>query len=192
MSNTQAPKTGLFTGKVKGAKVTDRGTYLNPGKYAVRVKGAQWKHCFGNYDAFILEFDIVTSSRPTNIERQANETAADYDARCKRAPNPVGSTATWFQSCKNAEVGFGALKGFAARVTGSNPEDPEFIEAVEPFLDEVVNGSMGENGERTDKGKLNGVLIPVEVIVIKTKPKPGFPEGGDFSKHNWESAIEEG
>ena len=198
MSNTTQPKTGLFAGKLKGAKVTDRSPYFHPGTYVVRVKKAEWKNCFGppRFDAYILECEIVKSSRPEKIEMMPNETSAQYEARCAKAPNAVGTSAAYFQSCASAEIGFGALLGFATKVTGTNPNDPSVIEAVEEFLDETVYGTLERDandqptGKRLDDGALNGKLIPVEAFNTRTKPKPGFPEGSDFTKLSWGKIIE--
>jgi len=137
----------------------------------------------GGYKAFILEFTIVSSNRPATIPRESNETAVEYDARVKRAPNAAGTRASWFQSCKDKDIGFGAIKGFIADITESNPEDPEFVAGVEQEFDEIINGSKNEKGERVNNGAINGMLVPIEVYTIMTKPKPNFPDGTPFSKH---------
>jgi hypothetical protein len=91
----------------------------------------------------------------------------------KLLPNQAGTTASWYQSLKDQDIGFGALKGFAASVLGEKPEDPAFIEAVEGFMDSVVNDDA-----------LKDAIIPVEVIVVPTK------ENKDFSRHNWGQMID--
>jgi hypothetical protein len=75
---------------------------------------------------------------------------------------------------KDIDIGFGALKSFAASILGQKPEDPEFIEAVEGFMNAVVN-----------EGTINGMLIPVEVVMVKTK------SDGDFSLHKWGQIVDE-
>jgi hypothetical protein len=171
----QPPKTGLFAG-LKNASVTVRGNKLTEGQYLVRVKSATWKSVrvpAGSYK-FFLEFMVEKSNRPETIARFANESAADYEERCKKAPTAVGTTASWGQSCADAAVGFGGLKSFAAAITGSNPEDPAFIEEVEPFLQAVVL-----------EGAINGWLLPVETRVTTTQK--GFP----WVVHTWGQRIDE-
>jgi hypothetical protein len=154
MTLGQSPaKTNLFAW-LRDAKVTERGTFLQPGRYTVKVKRALWKRTRKNYDAFILEFGIITSEVV--------------------GTNAVGSTASFFQNCSDPAVGFGSLKGFCAAITGSNAEDPKFVEEVEPFLTSVVQDNA-----------LEGWLLPLEVVVIKTKA------GGDFSLHKWGRKIDE-
>ena len=51
----------LFAG-LKDAKVTERGVFMNPGKYKVRVKKALMKATRSSGDAFILEFTIEESN----------------------------------------------------------------------------------------------------------------------------------
>jgi hypothetical protein len=171
------PRTGLFVGSgLKNASVTVRSAKLTEGRYVVRVTGAAWKtvRMPAGSKKFFLEFVVVQSNRPDVIQRLENESAADYDARCAKAPTPVGTSASWGQSCADMDVGFGALKGFVAAITGSNPEDPAFIDLVEPLLDQII----GDNA-------LKGSLLPVETLATVTKN--GFP----FVRHTWGLEITE-
>ena len=167
----------LFAG-LRDAKTFDRGTYLKAGTYEVRIKRALFKKTRANGDAFIVEFVVEKS------EYEARKKAAiaafgaqpfDMAALEKTLPNQQGSTATWYQSLKDIDIGFGALKSFAASILGQKPEDPEFIDAVEGFMNSVVN-----------EGVINGFLIPVEVITVKTK------KDTDFSLHKWGPIIDQG
>jgi hypothetical protein len=169
--------TSLFAG-LKDAKTFDRGTYLKAGQYEVRIKRALFKKTRANGDAFILEVVVEKS------EYEARKKAAiaafgaqpfDMAALEKTLPNQQGSSATWYQSLKDIDIGFGALKSFASSILGQKPDDPEFIEAVEGFMNSVVN-----------EGLINGFLIPVEVITVKTK------KDTDFSLHKWGQIIDQG
>ena len=185
MTEQTKPATGLFAGRLRNAKVTERGAFLYPGTYAVKVNKGVWKHCRANngkaaYDAFILEFVVMESSRPTtDPARGEHENPKEYEERLAKLPNKVGSTASWFQSCADEDVGFGSLKGFCAQITGANPEDPAFINGtedqmgVEDLLSAIVND-----------GLVNGKIIPVEVVTIKTK------RGSDFSLHKFSQIRE--
>jgi hypothetical protein len=166
----------LFAG-LRDAKTFERGTFLKPGQYDVRVKRAIFKKTRAKGDAFILEFVIERS----NYEEAKKKAIAAFGATPfsmqdleKTLPNQTGSTASWFQSLQDIDIGFGALKSFAASILGQRPEDPEFIEAVEGFMNSVVN-----------EGVINGVLIPVEALAIKTK------ENKDFTLHKWGQIIEQ-
>ena len=172
MSNTS----NLFSG-LKNAKVSERGVWLKEGQYQVRVKKAIYKKTRTKGDAYILEFMIVRSNydaaKKKAIESMGT-TPFDMQELEKLLPNQAGTTASWYQSMQDMDIGFGALKGFAAAILGQKPEDPEFIEAVEGFMNETVSA-----------GALDGVLIPVEVVPVKTK------KDADFSLHKWGQIIEE-
>src|SRR5271166_3874286 len=166
----------LFAG-LKSAKTFERGTFLKAGSYNVRVKRAIFKKTRTKGDAFILEFEIVTST----YEAEKKKAIAAFGSNPfnmqeleKLLPNPEGTTASWYQSLQDLDIGFGALKSFAASILGHKPEDPEFIEAVEGFMNSVVN-----------EGVINGMLIPVEAVMVKKK------DGGDFTLHKWGQVIQE-
>lgn len=167
----------LFAG-LKDAKTFERGTYLKPGSYEVRVKRALFKKTRANGDAFIMEV-VVEKSGYEEAKKKAIAAfgAQPFDLKEieKTLPNPQGTTATWYQSLKDIDIGFGALKSFAASILEQKPEDPEFIEAVEGFMNSVVN-----------EGAINGMLLPVEVITVKTK------KDTDFSLHKWGPIIDQG
>jgi hypothetical protein len=166
----------LFAG-LRDAKTFERGTFLKPGCYEVRVKRALFKKTRAKGDAFILEFTIEKSDYEENKKKAiAALGSASYSLQEleKTLPNQQGSTASWFQSLQDIDIGFGALKSFAACILGQKSDDPEFIEAVEGFMNSVVND-----------GVINGMLIPVEVIMIKTK------KDTDFSLHKWGQVIDE-
>jgi len=169
------PTSSLFAG-LRDAKTFERGTWLKEGQYLIRVKRAIYKKTRAKGDAFILEF-VVEKSDYENAKKKAIAafgttpfSMADLE---KTLPNPAGTTASWYQSMKDIDIGFGALKSFAASILGQKPEDPEFIEAVEGFMNAVVND-----------GTINGMLIPVEVVTVQTKAEK------DFSLHKWGTIID--
>lgn len=166
----------LFAG-LREAKTFERGTWLKEGTYAVRVKRAIFKKTRAKGDAFIMEFTIEQSNYDEQKRKAITALGSNpYNLQDleKTLPNQAGSTASWYQSLKDIDIGFGALKSFAADILGQKPDDPEFIDAVEGFMNSVVN-----------EGALNGMLIPVEVVTIKTK------KDEDFSLHRWGQIIEE-
>ena len=184
--------TSLFAG-LKNAKVSERGVFINEGQYKVRVVKALMKHVRKGYDAFILEFKVEESNYSA-VKKLKTEgvtlTPADLEALEKTLPNKPGTTASWFQSLADQDIGFGALKGFAAAVMGEDPNNPEFIEQVEQFLTEVVNGSDDEiklalKEKRPPNGALNGCLLPLEAVIITTK------KGEPFTLYRFGKLIDE-
>jgi hypothetical protein len=167
----------LFAG-LRDAKTAERGIWLKPGKYEIRVKRAVYKKTRAKGDAFILEFSIEKSDYEES-KRKAIATfgATPFDMKEleKNLPNQPGTLASWYQSLKDIDIGFGALKSFAAGILDQKPEDPEFIEAVEGFMNDVVT-----------EGIINGFRIPVEVVPIKTKADT------DFSLHRWGPILDQG
>jgi len=162
----------LFAG-LKTAKTFERGTFLRPGQYVVRVKRAIFKKTRAKGDAFILEFAIERSNY--DAAKQAAVASGAYNAEVEKTlPNQVGSTASWYQSLQDMDIGFGALKSFASEILGMKADDPEFIEQVEGFMDAVVND-----------GAINGMLIPVEAVMVKTK------KDTDFTLHRWGQIIQD-
>jgi hypothetical protein len=170
----------LFAG-LRDAKTFERGTWLKGSdsgfQYEIRVKRAIFKKTRAKGDAFILEFTIEKSdyeNAKAKAIRAFGSTPFSMAELEKTLPNQAGSSASWYQSMKDIDIGFGALKSFAASILGQKPEDPEFIEAVEGFMNSVVN-----------EGVINGMLIPVEVVIVKKK------DGEDFSLHKWGQIIDE-
>jgi hypothetical protein len=167
----------MFAG-LRTAKVSERGVWLKEGNYVVRVTRGIYKVTRKSGDAFILEFKIEKSNYD-DAKRKAlvalEGQTFDMQELEKILPNRAGTSGSWYQSLKDIDVGFGSLKGFAAAILGvSNTEDPEFLEAVEGFMAAVVQD-----------GAINGMLIPVEVVLTKTK------KDEDFSLHKWAKIIEQ-
>ena len=166
----------LFAG-LRDARTFDRGTWLKAGRYEVRVKRAIFKKTRAKGDAYILEFVIEKSTYEDDKKKAITAfgtTPFDMKELEETLPNQIGTTGSWYQSLRDVDIGFGSLKSFAANILGQKPEDPEFIEAVEGFLNAVVNDDA-----------INGMRIPVEVVTVKTK------DGTDFSLHRWGKIIEE-
>jgi len=166
----------LFAG-LRDAKTFERGTFLKEGQYLVRVKRAIYKKTRAKGDAYILEFTIEKSDYEISKKRAIEALGtADYSLQEleKTLPNQEGTTASWYQSLQDLDIGFGALKAFAASILGSKADDKDFIDQVEEFMDATVND-----------GVINGMLIPVEVVVVKTK------KDTDFSLHKWGQIVAE-
>lgn len=165
----------LFAG-LRDAKTFDKNPHLRPGQYKIRVTRGIFKKTRSKGDAFILEFKVEES----NYEQKKREALSalaggpvDLQALDKTLPNQAGSAASWYQSLKDTDIGFGALKRFCADILGVEPNDQEFIDQVEGFMNAIVAD-----------GAINGMLIPVEVATIQTK------EGKDFGLHKWGKIVQ--
>lgn len=165
----------LFAG-LRDAKSFEKGTWLKAGIYEVRVKRALFKKTRAKGDAFILEFTVEKSDYEQKKKALIATLAGQpYNLQEleKILPNQPGSGASWYQSLQDVDIGFGALKTFAASILNQKPEDPDFIEEVEGFMNSVVNDAI------------NGMLLPVEAVQIKTKAN------ADFTLHRWGAIIQE-
>jgi hypothetical protein len=144
----------LFKGVGK-AKISESGTYLQPGNYLLEVQTTEYKRTEQKGDAFIATCKVVGSD---------NENV------------PIGSEASWYQGLTNQVVAWPALKGFTYAVCGLDSkltpqgEIEEFDGQIEAMLEKAV-----AQGGRMFQGK----RIRCEVKLIKTK------EGKDFSKHTF-------
>lgn len=185
----------MFGGQLKDKKVSEKGTQCNAGKYTVKVTKVVMKDKVRKTGApaYIVEFDILKSSRPAEIPRYPSESSEEYELRLKKAPNAVGTSATWFQNLADQDVGLGALKGFAAGITGSDWRDPEFVEDVESFLTQTVKGEPDEDGHFIEGAPsvILGWVLPLEVVEIMTKPSKEFPVGHPFGVYKFGAKIEE-
>lgn len=155
----------IFAG-VKDAKVSERGSYCNPGLYTIQIKKILSKRTRKNLDAFIVEFTILTSNHDEEKKKAVaafNGQPFDMSTLEKKLPNKAGTTASWFQSLADREIGFGALKGFAASITGANPESKDFNEGVEMLLSAAVKENI-----------LDGYTCPLETVEIQTKKNTPF------------------
>ena len=169
-----------YFSKLKDAKTnSNKNPYLHDGRYLVRVTNAVMleKVRATGKPAFVLEFTIEKSEGPT----------VTLATGVKVSPNAVGSSGSWFQNLADEAVGFGALIGFAAAITGAEAEDPEFLGSVKQFMTAVVKGLPNEKGEyiKDAPSAIAGWLVPVEVVTIKTKKEK------DFSLFKWGMKIEE-
>jgi len=172
----QLPGTNLFPG-LADAEVSERGAYMKPGHYLVRVKKAIYKTVRKGYDAFILEFVVEQSNYQSALQTAVqayNGQQYNLVELNKLLPNQVGETASWFQSLADKAIGWGSVKGFAAQILGADPKDPTFRRDVEGFLSSCIT-----------QGAINGKLLPLEVVTIKKK------DGGDFSRHNFGRIVPE-
>ncbi len=146
----------LWSG-LKDAQTFDRGTYLNPGNYTLKVVNCLTKQTQKSGEGFIVEFEILESSDPVN--------------------HAVGTKASWFQSLKNVQVAFGAVKEFLAAVygyqLGTAPGKAKFEAEMGPQIEAyAAAASDGRNN-------LAGQIVKVQTQMVKTQKQT------DFTRHTW-------
>lgn len=138
-----------------GAEVYDRGVFLKPGTYTLRIKNAVDKNTRKSGRALILEFEVLESSNHEHM---------------------VGTSVTWFQSLKDMNVALGAVKEFCAAVYQKDLRNPaekkEFETTIAPALSGVMERATSQNS-------LQNQVVKVEVTMVKTQ------KGTDFSRHTW-------
>jgi len=164
----------MFAG-VAQAKTSERGAFCNPGLYKVEIKRALLKHTRKGYDAFIVEVGILESNY-NEAKKDAIQAFGDKPFNMqeldKTLPNKSGSTASWFQSLADKDIGYGSLLGFMASIMGQKADNEDFRKEVEKMLEAAVN-----------EGLLDGWVCPLEVVEIKTK------RGTPFSLYKWGTTL---
>jgi len=142
---------------LKNAKTFERGAYLGVGAYQLQigkfVLRAGEKATRKSGDALIVEFEVKRTSNPAH---------------------PVGSKATWYQSLKDKDVAYGAIKEFLYAVLKAETKEQQALvdETIEKVLDDAI-----------DNGKLNGFVVDVQTSMKKTAGR-----GLDFTVHAWSPA----
>lgn len=146
----------LWSG-LKDAQTFDRGTYLNPGDYTLKIVNCLTKQTQKSGEGFIVEFEVLETSDPVH--------------------HAVGSKATWFQGLKNVQVSLGAIKEFLAAVFGyplnQAPYKARFEAEMGPQLEAIAAAaSDGRN-------YLAGQIVKVKTEQVKTQKQT------DFTRHTW-------
>ena len=162
----------IFNG-LEGAKTFERGTYMTPGIYDVRIARVICKETQTSGLAVIVEMDILTSkSRPQDDPK--------HEGRVWN-PTPAGIQGTWFQSMTDKSVALPAIKGFLHAALGLRPNDSR----VER-LDQPIAGSESWPTNPTrrpvplvsnlmehaiEKNLLAGCCVHLECSIILTQKK---------------------
>ena len=148
---------GMFKG-VNEAKVYDKGVYMEPGhNWVLKFEKAIAKETRASGNAFIVEFSVIEST-------------------CSAAP--PGAKRTWFQSMKDKDVAFGAIKEFMRALCNVNPDSKHEVEEFDNGLEEILELATEFEGD-ADQHPLVGCKIRCETRTVKTK------KGEDFTLHAW-------
>jgi len=157
-------------GEVADAKVTKSGNWFKEGTFKVKLLVVKViKSQEDNSPMLIVETKVLESS---NDEIK------------------VGSERSQVVDLTNV-MGKPNMKAFIAAVSGVDPVaedaatqvckywakrlgmDLSFAQICDICVDEKTN-------------VLENTVMDLECVTIRTKPKPGRPEGGEFTKHNWQ------
>jgi hypothetical protein len=160
----------LFDGMAK-AEIFGRGNYMSEGLYIVETKNLFVKDGFKG-KSFVAEFTIVES----NNEKHA-----------------VGTSGSWVLKFTWPAT-FGHITKFVTALLGYDPnqkanqDDPKIRKQVELVTraacgSDAAKKELGPDGY--EEGMLNGIRLRLECSMQKTAPKPGKPEGGDFTSYAW-------
>lgn len=140
------------------AQTFERGVFLKPGIYDLKIKRCLDKTTRKSGQAFIVEFEVLATNNPS--------------------VHQVGQTVSWFQKMADRDVAFGAITEFLAAVCQCDlrvKEDTDRFNATyKPQTPGIMKAAVDE--------KVNYLKDkPVRVQVSLTKTQKGF----DFSKHDY-------
>jgi hypothetical protein len=154
-------KMGMNWSKVGKATIFDRGSYLDPGHYRLKMLKMYTIETRNKGFALIVELEVLESSND-NI--------------------PVGATKNWYQGLNDKDIGFSAIKEFMMYLLGIRQKNKEEFEQFEAGLEELMEESSDEKWkvEDAEDHPLHGHTILVECFMKKTK------SDADFTQHKWD------
>jgi len=157
-------------GAVGEAKVTKSGNWFKEGSFKVKLLAV--KAILSQEDQsplFIVETKVLESS---NDEIK------------------IGSERSQVIDLTNV-MGKPNMKSFIAAVSGVDPVAEDAAAKVCQFWSKKLGMDLTFAqicdicvDEKTNP--LEGTIMDLECVMIRTKPKQGRPEGGEFTKHNWQ------
>ena len=145
----------LWSG-LKDAQTFDRGTYLNPGDYTLKIVNCLTKQTQKSGEGFIVEFEVLESTNPLHA---------------------VGSKCTWFQGLKNVQVSLGAIKEFLAAVYGYPLNRPEYKARFEAEMNPQLEAIAAAASD--GRNILAGQIVKVNTTMVTTQ------QNKPFTRHTW-------
>jgi hypothetical protein len=169
----------LFSGMAK-ADASGRGTFMKPGLFVVETKSIFVKDGFKG-KSFIVEFTIVES----NTAEHKPGTAGSWILKFKWPATFGHITRFVYALLANADPELW-------RPTKENLDDPQKREIAELYARAMCGSDTAkkELGEEYADGMFIGQKLKLETTMQKTNPKPGQPEGGDFTAYSWAPFVE--
>jgi hypothetical protein len=140
---------------LKDAQTFDRGTFLKPGSYTLKITNCLTKNTVKSGEAFIVEFEVLETTDPVN--------------------HAVGTKASWFQKLANVPVAFGAIKEFLAAVYGYD------LRTMKARFEAEMGPQIEAYAAAASDGRnfLAGQIVKVQTEQTKTQKQV------DFTRHNW-------
>lgn len=142
------------------AEVFEKGQYM-PGGFdgLVEIEKTILKETRASGMAFIVEMRVIES----NLDDCA-----------------PGQKRTWFQSLKDKDIAFPAIKEWAAAVAGIDPRNKDEVEAaLGPDAPTPLNKVMANATDNPDDNDFVGCRVLLETFMKETKKKT------DFTVHVW-------
>lgn len=155
MSTAVNPFAGL-----RDKNIHENGQYLEAGgRYKLEVQKIILKETRKSGKGFIVECTVLESS---NLDK-----------------DPVGAKRSWFQSMKDLDVAFPAIKAFLYAVLGYDYGDPKQKEYLKAKVDPVIETITFEACDET-KNPFKGRTVGVETTAKITKEKKQ-----NFTRHDF-------
>ena len=157
---------GIDWGRVGKAKIFDKGSYLEPGRYTLKVLKAFTVETRDKGPALIVDFEVLESS---NEDIQ------------------VGSVKNWYQSLSDKDIAFSEIKKFMKHLMHVSEADEDRWAEFEEQLPAIMEDVSQEKWRQQDAEDhpLNGEVIAVRCFHKKTR------KDNDFTVHDWEYAEAE-
>ena len=148
--------------KLKNAEVYGRGQYLKAGfQYHLKLLKMFTFKTRNKGSALIVDFEVMDSTCPDI---------------------PVGQVRNWYQSLKDEDIAFSAIKEFLLQLFDIDQADSEELEEFENGMEELMETCADEEWQEkpAEDHPLNGKTIKVDTWekITKENNKP-------FTVHDW-------
>lgn len=162
----------MFTG-AKNVVISEKGTNLaadlplgQEATHLVEITRITMPPNLTNGDAYICEYKVLESSS-----------------------DPVGATRRWYQSMRNKQVALPACCSFIFAASGYDRRAD--AKAIEELVKPEVEGLLDQSYDEGDPLHFVGRKLRIKTKKVKTKPKPGAPDGFEFIQHDFAPGQED-
>ncbi len=147
--------------KLAAANISERGNYIKPGTYDLKIKNVSIIRTRGKGDAFIVHFVVAQNYGSEN--------------------HKVGEEVDWYRSLLDTDYAAPEMKAFFVAALGYDykTQKKEVDEKISPQLQALAKNA-------TEEGGLNGELIHCSAFETLAKAlKPGQTELAKYTKLTW-------
>ena len=145
------------------SKIFENGTYIEPGKYRLKVIKCILKDTLNSGKAFIAEFEVVETVN---------------------GDHTPGDTVTWFQKMSYRAVALSSIKTFAAAVMGVRYNDTESLSRLSASLDQVMLAAVSDK----PVGKFPAHILDGREVLCEAYSATS-KKGIEITRHNWSPAT---